>query len=229
MDDLTGLRGHPIDAVLVQQTFEHVVAPHVRDRLLGDPGRLRLDGLRQPVTILFAGIHEFSYFSEGAPPDISFEVLNTYLSVAAQAILNEEGTLDRFAGSAVMAIWNAPISQADHALRAVRAAVAMDQAVKAHRSLLDYTYRLYFSSAIVTGEALVGNVGSADLFTYTAIGETVDLARRLESVANPGQILLSRATYQSVVDRVIARELSPAQAERLADPVVAYELLSEVF
>ncbi len=229
IEDLAAQPRLKVDRELIRQTFGRVVAPRVRDRLLADPGSLRLDGVRQSVTVLFADIHEFTSFSEQTPPDIMFEVLNSYLSLAARVILEEEGTLDKFMGDAVMAIWNAPIPQADHALRAVRAAVTIDQAIKVHRSLLDYTYRLYFSIGISTGDAMLGNVGTRQLFNYTAVGDTVNLARQLESIARPGQILLSRTTYEDVAGRVIARELPPQEIGGFRSAISAYELLSDVF
>jgi class 3 adenylate cyclase len=229
VEDLTVPRQPEVDHDLIQRTFEGVVSSRVRDRLLADPNHLRLDGVRQPVTILFAAIHEFTLFSERTPPHVSFEVLNGYLSHAATAILDEEGTLTRFVGDAVTAVWNAPDLQEDHALRAVRAASAIDRAIKAHRTLLDYTYRLYFSFGIATGEAALGNAGAGQLFHYTAIGDTVDLAQRLESIARPGQILLAYPTYREIADRVIAREVPLEQIEGLRGSFDAYELLSDVF
>jgi class 3 adenylate cyclase len=179
--------------------------------------------------VLYAGIPEFADYSQQAPPDIVFEVLNGYLALAVTAILEEEGTLDRLAGDGVMALWNAPVPQADHALRAVRAAMSMDRAVKAHRSLLDYTYRLYFGVGVATGEVALGGIGAHQPPSYTAVGDTVDLARRLGSLAKPGQVLLSPAAFRAIADRVIARELPSSQLERAPSPATAYELLSDVF
>jgi len=224
IDDLTEQRHLEADRERIRQTFGRVVAPRVRDRLLEDPSALRLDGIRQPLTVLFADIHNFTPFSERHQPEDLFEILNSYLSLAAQAVLEAEGTLDKFMGDAVMAFWNAPDPQADHTLRAAQAALAMDQAIKAHRTNLSEEYKLYFSVGINLGDAIVGNVGTSDLFNYTAIGDSVNYAQRLESVAEPGQILLSKEAYHAIADYVIVTELPPVKVKGKAEPAVVYEL-----
>jgi PAS domain S-box-containing protein len=225
IDDLTEQRELEAERERIRQTFGRVVAPRVRDRLLADPSNLRLDGIRQPLTVLFADIHQFTPFSERTEPEDLFGVLNSYLSLAAQAVLAEEGTLDKFMGDAVMAFWNAPDAQIDHTLRAARAALAMEQAIRTHRSELSRDHKLYFSIGINTGEAMVGNVGTRDLFNYTAIGDTVNYAQRLESIAEPGQVLLSATAYQAIQRHIIARELPPVQVKGKSEPAVVYELL----
>jgi len=226
IDDLTETRHLEAERERIRQTFGRVVAPRVRDRLLEDPSNLRLDGFRQSLTVLFADIHNFTPFSERHKPEDLFGILNSYLSLAAQAVLEEEGTLDKFMGDAVMAFWNAPDCQDDHTLRAVRAALAMDAAIKKHRTNLAKEHKLYFSIGINLGDAIVGNVGTTDLFNYTAIGDSVNYAQRLESVADPGQILLSKEAYQEVSVHVIANELPPVQVKGKSAPAVVYELIS---
>ncbi len=226
IDDLTRQRKLEADRERIRQTFGRVVAPRVRDRLLADPGNLRLDGARQPITVLFADIHQFTPFSERTPPEKLFEVLNSYLSLAANAVLEQEGTLDKFMGDAVMAFWNAPDEQDDHALRAVGAALAMDAAIRKHRHDLGREFQLYFSIGVSTGEAMVGNVGTSDLFNYTVIGDIVNYAQRLESIAEPGQILLAEPTYEAIADSVVVEQLPPVQVKGKAEPAVVYELSS---
>ncbi|MBM3143485.1 MAG: PAS domain S-box protein [Chloroflexi bacterium] len=225
IDDLTRQRTLEAEQERIRQTFGRVVAPRVRDRLLADPSNLRLDGIRQSLTVLFADIHNFTSFSERTKPEALFEILNSYLSVAASAVLEEEGTLDKFMGDAVMAFWNAPDEQPDHVLRAARAALAMDVAIRRHRAGVTQAHQLYFSIGINTGEAIVGNVGTSDLFNYTVIGDAVNYAQRLESVARPGQILLSEAAYKAIAGHVIAKELPPVQVKGKSEPAVVYELL----
>ncbi|RME06416.1 MAG: PAS domain S-box protein, partial [Anaerolineae bacterium] len=211
IDDLTEQRKLAAERERIRQTFGRVVAPRVRDRLLSDPGNLQLDGIRQPLTVLFADIHNFTPFSENTPPETLFHVLNSYLSIAADVVLAEEGTLDKFMGDAVMAFWNAPDRQPDHVLRAVRAAWKIRQAVEIHRARQPRDQRLFFSIGINTGEAMVGNVGTRELFNYTAIGDAVNFAQRLEAAALPGQILLAEAVYRQVADAVVARQLPPLE------------------
>jgi PAS domain S-box-containing protein len=225
IEDLTEQRKLEVEQERIRRTFGRVVAPRVRDRLLSDPTHLHLDGTRQQVTILFADLHDFTPFSEVTPPERLFKMLNSYLSLAAQAILEEEGTLDKFMGDAVLALWNAPDAQPDHTLRAVRAALSMlERTQKANARSADPAQGLQFRIGVTTGEAMVGNVGTSELFNYTAIGDTVNLAQRLEVAAHPGQILIDQATYAIVADRVAANPLDPVQVKGRSQPVVIYEL-----
>ncbi len=225
IDDLTEKRHLEAERERIRQTFGRVVAPRVRDRLLEDPSALRLDGIRQPLTVLFADIHQFTSFSERNQPEDLFEILNSYLALAAQAVLEEEGTLDKFMGDAVMALWNAPDPQPDHTLRAARAAIAMNRAIRTHRSLMSAENQLFFSVGINVGDAMVGNVGTPDLFNYTAIGDTVNYSQRLESIAEPGQIILSKAAYETIANQIIAKEMPPVKVKGKADAAVVYELI----
>jgi len=224
-EDLTERRKLEAERERIRQTFGRVVAPRVRDRLLADPGNLRLDGTKQLVTTLFADINGFTAYSEKHPPETVFKVLNTYLSLAAQVILEEEGTLDKFMGDAVLAIWNSPDQQKDHAMRAVRAALRiMDRAMEAHKLFPDADQHMIFRIGISTGAAMVGNVGTSELFNYTAIGDAVNLAQRLQSAAQPYQILLYKGTYQIVADQVIATPLQPLIVKGRLQPAEVYEL-----
>jgi len=201
------------------------VAPRVRDRLLADPGNLRLDGTKQVVTTLFADVNGFTAFSEKHPPETVFKVLNEYLSLAAQIILEEEGTLDKFMGDAVLAIWNSPDRQRDHAMRAVRAALRiMDSTLEAHKRFPDSDQHMVFRIGISTGLAMVGNVGTSELFNYTAIGDIINLAQRLQTAAQPRQILLYKETYAIVAKHVIATPLEPLTVKGRLQPAEVYEL-----
>ena len=224
-EDLTERRHLEAEQERIRQTFGRVVAPRVRDRLLADPGNLRLDGDRQTVTILFADVCGFTRFSEKHPPEVVFKTLNSYLSLATQAILEQEGTLDKFMGDAVMAIWNSPDLQSDHAMRAVRAANSiMARALTAHQEFPDPLQQMVFRIGITTGPAIIGNVGTSELFNYTAIGDTVNLAQRLQSAAQPGQTLLLKETYDIVSAHVDAVPLKPMNVKGREQPAEVYEM-----
>jgi PAS domain S-box-containing protein len=224
INDMTDQRKVEAERERIRETFGRVVAPRVRDRLLAAPANLSLDGSRHTVTVLFADLHDFTRFCERMPPETAFKVLNSYLSLAAEAVMAEEGTLDKFIGDAVMGFWNAPDAQADHALRAVRAALAIARAVSQHRATLREDERLEFSIGIHTGEAIVGNVGTNELFNYTIIGDTVNLAQRVESLADPGSILLSEATWGLVSGQVVANGNREVRVKGREQPVVVYRL-----
>jgi len=225
IDDLTERRKLEAEQERIRQTFGRVVAPRVRDRLLADPSNLRLDGTRQVVTVLFADLSGFTAFSEKHAPETVFKTLNTYISMVARTILEEEGTLDKFMGDAVLAIWNSPDPQEDHALRAVRAALTTMRRLKdCYNKFPDLEQQMGFRIGITTGPAMVGNVGTRDLFNYTAIGDAVNLAQRLQVAANPGQILLYTDTYEIVAEHVIATPLKPLSVKGRAQPAEVYEL-----
>ena len=197
----------------------------VVDRLIAGFEKVTLGGRRQEITILFADIRGFTSFSERMPPEKLVEVLNQYLSLAAQAVLDYEGTLDKFMGDAVMAFFNAPLPQPDHVERAVQAAIAMQEAIAAHCRQLKEDLRLSFGVGINVGEAVVGNVGTARLMNYTAVGDSVNLAKRLQEAAQAGQILLSQSVYERVKNVVRARALPPIQVKGRSNPEKVYEVL----
>lgn len=224
-EDLTQQHRLEAEQERIRQTFGRVVAPRVRDRLLADPSNLRLDGAKQSITVLFADLVGFTPFGERTSPETVFKVLNSYLDLAAQAILDEEGTLDKFMGDAVLAFWNAPDPQPDHALRAVRAALSIIQrGQEAHRRFSDSEHRRLFRIGVVSGPAMIGNVGTDQLFNYTAIGDTVNLAQRLQTVAQPSQILISKSLYDLVTAQVTAMPLEPVIVKGREHPVEVYLL-----
>jgi PAS domain S-box-containing protein len=224
-EDLTERHQLEAERERIRQTFGKVVAPRVRDRLLADAGNLTLDGRKQVITVLFADLSGFTSFSEKNEPEAVFSVLNSYLSIAAQAILDQEGTLDKFMGDAVFAIWNSPDAQADHALRAVRAARDIIQRAQAsHGNLTDPEQRLEFRIGIATGEAIIGNVGTSELFNYTAIGDIVNIAQRLQSSARSGEIMVEKTTYDIVAEHVRVDTLQNIAVKGREQLVQAYTI-----
>jgi adenylate cyclase len=219
IDDLTEKRR--LEAQ--RRLFERMVSPAVIDQL--DPDSLQLGGQRREITTLFADIRGFTAFSEAIDPETLVGVLNEFLAAAAEAILSEEGTIDKFIGDAVMAWFNAPIPQPDHTLRAVRAALSMREAVEELHDSLEKKFRLYFGVGIHYGEALLGLVGTQRRLEYTAIGDSVNTARRLQENAAPGQILISQVAAERVTDLVELTEIAPIQAEGKELPIEVYEVV----
>jgi len=203
--------------------FEKMVSPAVIDQL--DPNSLQLGGRRAEITVLFSDIRGFTSFSEVTQPEELVSVLNQYLGAAADAVLNEEGTVDKFLGDAVMAWFNAPILQADHALRAIRAALAIRAAVVELHKVMPPSCQLSFGVGIHTGEAILGLVGTEKRLEYTAIGDSVNTAKRIQENAGHGQILISQQTYEKVKDWVWAIQVEPVIAKNKREPVQVYELI----
>ncbi len=177
--------------------FGRYVSPEIATRLLADPTSAELGGAVVETTVLFADLRGFTTYTEAIQhPGAVVDLLNRYFTAAVPILLGEGGTVDKFVGDAVMAVFNTPILQPDHALRAVRAGHLMQRAVEeVARAHPDWPR---FRIGINTGSALVGNIGSAELHNYTAIGDAVNLAARLESVAEPGEVLMGPTTYELV-------------------------------
>ncbi|MBN1955146.1 MAG: GAF domain-containing protein [Anaerolineae bacterium] len=224
MEDLTERRRLEARERFIRETFQRYVSPAVVQRMLEDPSQVKLGGQRQEITIFFADIRGFTSFSEHRDPESLVEVLNCYLSLGANAVLAEDGTLDKFIGDAVMAIFNAPLAQPDHVLRAVRAALRMREAIQAYHAQAPESEQLSYGAGIAVGEAVVGNIGTAQQLNYTAIGASVNLAKRLQENALAGQILLDHAVYERVKDSVQAHALNPLEVKGFTDPIQVYEL-----
>jgi class 3 adenylate cyclase len=190
----------------IRSIFECYVSPAVVERLVEGRETLALGGQRQDVSVLFADIRGFTAFSENLPPERVVEALNRYLALAVEPILAEDGTLDKFVGDAIMAIFNAPLPQSDYVLRAVQAALGMQQAIFGYNSKAAGP-ALSFGIGIHTGPVVVGNIGTIKQMNYTAIGDTINLAKRLQENASEGQILLSQAALEAVQDVVAVEDL----------------------
>jgi adenylate cyclase len=203
--------------------FERMVSPAVIQEL--NPDSLQLGGQRREITTLFADIRGFTSFSEQVEPEHLVAILNRYLAAAAEAVLEQDGTVDKFLGDAVMAWFNAPVPQPDHAIRAVRAAIAIREAVLRLNQRAPADEQLSFGIGIHTGDAVLGMVGSEKRSDYTAIGDSVNTAKRIQENANPGQILISRATYAQVEGLVFARPVSDILARGKREPIQVFDLM----
>jgi len=225
VDDLTEQRELEAKMRSIRQTFERYVASAVVARLLSNPESVRLGGVRQEITSFYADIRGFTAFSEKTKPEFQIEVLNKHLTLAADAVLAQEGTLDKFVGDSAMAIFNTPEPQEDHTLRAVRAALATQEAVRERHKQMEERERLYFGIGITVGEAVVGNIGSSVVQNFTAIGDCVNLSSRLSDLAEPGQILISAEAYECVKDCVEARFVGDLQVKGHTESDPVYEVL----
>lgn len=205
-----------------RRLFERMVSPAVIKQL--DPDQLQLGGKRAEITTLFADIRGFTGFSEKAEPERLVSVLNCYLAAAAEAVLAQEGTIDKFLGDAVMAWFNAPILQPDHTLRAVRAALGIQEAARNLQCQLPIESHLAFGVGIHTGEAVLGLVGAEKRMEYTAIGDSVNTARRIQENAVAGQVLISAAAYDCIASHVKVRQVQPIHAKGKQLPVQVFEV-----
>ena len=209
----------------IRALFSRFVSPQIVEKLASDPSILRLGGVRQEITILFADIRGFTALSEKLPPEELVKTLNQYLSVAADAILEEEGTLDKFLGDAVMAFFNAPFPQEEHVLKGARAALKIKSRLEELHSRSALPLKLYFGIGLNVGEAVIGNIGTSMQMNYTAIGDCVNVAKRLQEIAKPGQILISSAVYERIKEKAFVRTLPPTSIPGKSSREHIYELL----
>jgi adenylate cyclase len=210
----------------IRQTFERFVSPAVVERLLADPSQVQLGGVQQLVTILLADLRGYTTLAEGLPPQQLVDILNGHLTVAAQAVLAHQGTISQFVGDMVMAIYNAPLPQPDHALRAARAALAVREGMIRYHATLPPELRMDFGIGIVTGEAMVGNIGAREMLNFSAIGDTVNLTQRLQEIARGSQIMISESARQAVGALAQVRSLGTIPIRGRNEPVAVYELLA---
>lgn len=220
LDDMTEIKRREAQIAGVRRYLPTEVVDGIRN-----PDELKLGGTRQIISIMFGDIRGFSTYSENLDPEKLVEILNVYMTIASDAIYQHQGVIDKFMGDAVMALYNTPLRpQADHALRAVRSAASMMADIRAYHETVPGTERLQFGIGVHTGEAVVGNIGSPERLDYTAIGDNVNLAKRLQEVAKPNQILLSDDAYQIVKDYVVVTELEPIQVKGRSQYTKVYEL-----
>lgn len=203
-------------------TFERFVPPSIVDQAISNPGEIKLGGSRQEVSVLFADIRGYTAWSENARPEEVVEALNHYLSLAAEVILGWAGTLDKFFGDGLMAIFNAPEPQPDHVHRAADAALALRKAVHAVNER--FGYNLSYSIGVNVGEAVVGYIGTDRALNYTAIGDVVNLAKRLQEYAAPGQILVEEAVIQRLGSRAEARPMGEITVKGRKTKARVYDL-----
>lgn len=218
--------------LLIKNMFSTYVNAAVVDELIANPEKLQLGGERKQLTVLFSDVEGFTTVAERLAPDALVAFLNEYLSAMTEVIFKNNGTLDKFFGDAVIAFWGAPLPQPDHAVRACLTALEMQQRLtelrvnwQAERKPLVHT-----RIGINTGEMVVGNFGGAGKFDYTVIGDSVNIASRLEGANKFYRtgIIVSQATYDLVKHRIVGRELDVITVKGRAEPLRIFELLQPV-
>ncbi len=212
----------------IKQAFKHYLSPAVIQKIMNDPGALKLGGERRELTIMFSDLQGFTSLSEGMEPEALTTLLNDYLTDMTDIILDEGGTLDKYEGDAIMAFWNAPLDQNDHAARACRAAVRCQRklAARAQEFQARCGQPLFARIGIHTGPVIVGNMGSRQRFDYTVLGDAANLASRLEGAnkAFGTAVMISEATLTHAGEDFLARPLGPVRVIGRAEPVEVFEL-----
>lgn len=210
--------------------FGRYVSKAVVQEILSSKEEIKVGGVRKDITLVFVDIRGFTPLSEKMEPEDIIRILNEYLDLCSRAVFTQEGTIDKFIGDGVMSIFGAPIEQEDHPERAVRASLQMqrESGKLAERLLERYGRSVSFGVGINSGPAVVGNIGSHERLDYTAIGDTVNLAARLESNAKPGQILISKETYERVKEKFRVVALDPIKVKGKENPVEVFQVEGEL-
>jgi PAS domain S-box-containing protein len=219
LDDLTERKKLEAQRSLLQR----MVSPAVLDQI--DPNSLQIGGKKVYITILFADIRGFTAYSEQHSPEELVAVLNRYLAAAAEAVLANEGTVDKFLGDAVMAWYNAPLPQPDHTLRAVKSALGIRDAVAALHAEMPEDAHLDFGVGIHYGSAVLGWIGTEKRLEYTAISDSVNTTKRIQENCARNQILISREAYERVKDEIEAKPFVPLSVKGKTVPLSVYEVL----
>ncbi|MBN2494048.1 MAG: adenylate/guanylate cyclase domain-containing protein [Deltaproteobacteria bacterium] len=215
----------------LRHAFAHYLSPDVIEQLLEKPGALRLGGERRELTVLFSDIRSFTTLSEGLPPETLTSLLNAYLTPMTDVVLEHRGMLDKYIGDAIMALFGAPVPIPDHAAAACRAALEMLRRL----ADLDAEWqargwpRLRIGIGVNTGPMSVGNMGSAERFDYTAVGDEVNLASRLEGLNKVfgSRVIVGQATREAAGDAFSFRELDRVAVKGKQEAKRIYELLHE--
>lgn len=187
---------------------------------------LRLGGQKKDIAVLFVDIRGFTPLSESLPPEQVVEVLNRYLALTTEAVFANDGMVDKFIGDATMAVYNAPLDQEDYVFKAVKTGLDMVKGARLlEKELKKITDRsVDFGIGVNCGEAVVGNIGTGQRMEYTAIGDTVNTAARLESQAKAGEVLISTPVYERLKDRIEVTCLGTRKLKGKAEEAVIYRV-----
>jgi adenylate cyclase len=219
-----------IERRMILGAFKHYLAPAIVDRILKDPGQLRLGGANYNVTVIFTDLAGFSTISEKLSAAKLHDLLTEYFREMMDILLDEHATLDKFIGDAIMVYFGCPVEESDHPLHACRSAIRMQRRVDELNQVWQQRDLppLHMRVGVNTGPVVAGNMGTDSIFNYTIIGDSVNLASRLEGVNKEygTSTIISEDTYRCVAKDVTARELDCIRVKGKTEPVAIYELAS---
>jgi adenylate cyclase len=210
---------------MLRDTFSRYVSPELCEEILKNPGLLALGGRRQAVTVLFADIRNFTSMSEAMDPEAVVEVLNTYFTEMVDLVFHYQGTLDKFVGDALMAVFGVPVPIPQAADKAVECALAMQRHLKEMQAA-GHTPIQGMRIGINTGEAIVGNIGSSKRMDFTVVGDVVNVAARLQELAKEleAETLISESTFQALEGRFQTRPEPAVVLRGRKEPTPIYRL-----
>lgn len=211
----------------IKSAFKQYLSPDFIEHILDDPDKLKLGGEKKEISIFFSDLEGFTTISEGLTPEALTNLINEYLTAMTDIILEEGGTIDKYEGDAIIAFWNAPIDYPDHAVRAVRASLRCQEKLAELRPYFKASvgHNLYMRIGLNTGYAVVGNMGSNTRFDYTMLGDSVNLAARLEGINKQFSTytMISENTYKAIKGAYPVREVAKVTVVGKNVPIVVYE------
>ena len=209
---------------LMQESFGKYVGSDVLEMILADPERTWLKGRRNDATILFADIRGFTAFSDEKEPEGVIVMLNEYFEIASHVIIKHGGYVDKFMGDAILGVFGVPVFHKNHIKRGLQAALSMQkklqEAAKNGNTLLARV-----GIGIDTGIVVSGNLGSQDKMEYTVIGNSVNTASRINGLAGPGEIIISKNVYEIMKNIVTTETLPARQIKGFTDPVATFKVI----
>jgi len=211
---------------MVRSNFERYFAPNVAAEIAMSQDAIKLGGEKRPITVLFSDIRGFTRLSEHMNPDEIAQLLTDYFTEMVDVIFEHGGTLDKFIGDAIMALWGAPIAHADDTDRAMLAAIGMQRALKELNAKWKTEGRPEISIGIGInfGEVFAGNIGSHKRLEYTVIGDSVNVASRLCGRAEKGEILISQRFYDQLKEKPTVETMEPLSVKNRNQPVPVYRV-----
>lgn len=213
---------------VARNNLSRLLSPNLVEEVVKGTIAMEKGGVLREATVLFSDIRGFTAMSERLDPQAIVSMLNEYFEIMVDIVFQNEGTLDKFVGDEIMAVWGAPVGQADHAARAVRAALEMTEAlVKFNRfRVANGEHPIHVGIGINCGELIAGYMGSTRTLSYTVIGDTVNTAARLCSHAQAGEIMVTEPIIAALGDRLLTEERSEAVMKGKALPVPIYRVLA---
>jgi adenylate cyclase len=214
------------DKRFVKDLFGRYISPQIAKEIVNqaDTGELHLGGEQREVSVLFADIRNFTQISEQLSPEAVVKMLNTYLSAVTDAVVQHDGIVNKFAGDNIMAVWNAPQSQPEHAFSAVQAAWEAQRRLTELQQNDSQGILVQFGIGINTGIALAGNIGSIGRTEYTVIGDSVNVASRICSSAPGGEVWIGAETYNQTKDNIDVEVLEAQRLKGKSAPIEVYHV-----
>jgi adenylate cyclase len=218
-----------MDTARLEKLLQQFAPRAVADQAIANPDGVQLGGQKREVTALFADIRGFTPLSEVWGPDSLMDILNRHFDIVGPILTGHRGTITQFSGDMIMALFNAPADQPDHALQAVRAGLAMQAALaRWQEESYGLSYAAEFGIGINSGPAVVGYLGFQERLDYTAIGEAINIAARLSSMAQGSEILLGPQTYQAVHSSIRTEMVGPLRLKGKIAPIMTYRALASL-